>query len=141
MQTRVCNDQGPCRAECIQTSKQGRERQVTQHTVVECSEAAGGLAQRTPRPWIVALKARCTQACTEARYHEFRKHQLSLRTEARALVEPKDASTPTRSSAPAADWTPPPQSSSPANATKGPQSREALAGPVSVPEPLHVSWI
>ena len=43
------------------------------------------------------------QACTESSYHNFRKEQLSMRLEGRALVEPKDASTHTEESHPVAD--------------------------------------
>ncbi|CAL5223918.1 g6516 [Coccomyxa viridis] len=59
------------------------------------------------------------KACTEASYLEFRKEQLSLRAEAKALTEPKDASTHT--SIESADWAASLRSSAPASTTNVPQ--------------------
>lgn len=75
----------------------------------------------------------CLQACTEASYLEFRKEQLSLRAEAKALTEPKDASTHT--SIESADWAASLRSSAPATTTDVPQPKEAVpaGGTVSIP--------
>ncbi len=80
------------------------------------------------------LLVQCLQACTEASYLEFRKEQLSLRAEAKALPEPKDTSTHT--SIESADWAASLRSSAPATTTNVPQPKEATTPsvPVSPPE-------
>ena len=75
----------------------------------------------------------CMQACTEASYLEFRKGQLSLRAEAKALTEPKDASTHT--SIESADWAASLRSSAPATNTTVPQPKETTTPNETVSPP------
>ena len=91
-------------------------------TEVDCTDSLPEVAEQLKEPFAVReLLVVGLQASTEASYHEFRKEQLSLRTDTK-ISQPKSASTHIQTSTQEADWTAPLQSSAPAN---GPNQKEA----------------